>query len=69
MLKFVQNATHSSQESRNWLIPADELTDSKSVSVWTNNFYIVIVEAALSAAFLTFVCKFILRRCTIGKGL
>ena len=38
---------------RNLLIPAAASTDSKSVSVWTNNFYIVIVEAAHCAAFLT----------------
>lgn len=50
MLKFVQNATHSSQESRNWLIPADELTDSKAFRYGQIILY-RIVEAALSAAF------------------
>ena len=40
-LKFVPNVILSLPENRNWLIPADVLTDLKSVLEWTNKVLIV----------------------------
>lgn len=37
MLKFAQSATRSLPANKSSLIPADVLTDLKSVTVWENN--------------------------------